>query len=235
MVIGICDDEQLIRDNIKGICTKFAGDNNKAYEILEFNDGDEVLRAEKYIDLLFLDIELKNCSGIELMNKLLKNNKVWRIVFVSSHDEMIMDVFGVKTLAFVKKPFGYNEISKWLEVVYNELDSDFIVDLEEIKDRRLLKASEILYIESKGNYSEVALEDEKLLTRRTMSKWEDILKKGDFLRIHKSFIVNMDYISQVNNDVILKNEEILTIGRSYKKSVIIDYNNYVLNKMRNRR
>lgn len=234
MVIGICDDEQIIRDNITQIVDYWCKTMGIDYQIYLFSDGEQVINSQIRMDLLFLDIEMNRSDGISTMHKLASSDAVWRIVFVSSHDELIMNIFGVKTLAFVRKPFNQQDIIKWLSVVQQELGSDFIIELEE-KDAPLLRASDVVYIESCGNYTNVATREQTYMTRRTMQKWEGVLKNGDFLRIHKSYIVNMDYIAQIGNDLELKNGMTLTIGRSYKKSSLEDYNNYVLKKMRNRR
>ncbi|MCR5608358.1 MAG: LytTR family DNA-binding domain-containing protein [Lachnospiraceae bacterium] len=235
MVVGICDDEAYIRDGIKNILMNYAYSTGEEHYIVPFTCGEEIFMFNGHIDLLFLDIEMTNSNGIDVMHSLLMSNKVWRIVFVSSHDEFVMDVFGVKTLAFVKKPFRDTDIIKWFKVVESELNQDFTITIEEAQTKRLIKASDIIYIESNGNYTDLYLRDERIITRRALNKWEEILQKGDFLRIQKSYLVNMNYIEKINSDVILKDGTMLAIGRSYKKSSISEYNDFVIEKMRNRR
>jgi len=235
MVVGICDDEAYVRDGIKNIITNYAYSTGEEHYIVQFTCGEEIFMFNGHIDLLYLDIEMTNSNGIDVMHSLLMSNKVWRIVFVSSHDEFVMDVFGVKTLAFVKKPFIDSDIIKWFKVVESELNQDFTITIEEAQTKRLIRASDIMYIESNGNYTDLYLRNERIITRRALNKWEEILQKGDFLRIQKSYLVNMNYIDKINSDVILKDGTMLAIGRSYKKSSISEYNDFVIEKMRNRR
>ena len=103
--IGICDDETTYRGQIKAICSAYLNAQDQRCEFVEFRSGGEVLdyQGEK-IHLLFLDIEMPGANGLEVLSKVRKNEKIWRIVFVTSHKELKWETVDLKTLAFSGGP-----------------------------------------------------------------------------------------------------------------------------------
>ena len=106
--IGICDDEQQHRQYLKELAERYFLEYPKEHAYVEFSSGDEVLayRGER-IHLLFLDIEMGNTSGLDVLDALRENDSVWRIAFASSHPEQRLDTIDMKTLAFLDKPLSY--------------------------------------------------------------------------------------------------------------------------------
>ena len=102
MKIGICDDHKKERDIIFEYCERFFSKNEIEHTYVFFSKGEEILNycneQNERIDLLFLDIEMEGISGIEVKDKVVKVEQVWRIVFVSSHLESMRYSFGTKTI-----------------------------------------------------------------------------------------------------------------------------------------
>lgn len=116
--IGICDDMKEEAENIKNLCEEFFMKSEWNSSFILFSDGEEVLNYDgERIDLLFLDIEMKEKDGIEVLRELEHSKIVWKVVFVSRHQESVFDAFGIKTLGFEKKPVKYEKIEKWLKVL----------------------------------------------------------------------------------------------------------------------
>lgn len=104
ITIGICDDEPYWREMLIKSCCVFLNDCGQKYEIVEFSSGEDVLTYDGHeILLLFLDIEMAGISGIDVMDKIRDNSLFWRIVFVSSHDELRWDTLDIKTLTYISK------------------------------------------------------------------------------------------------------------------------------------
>ncbi|MBP3351164.1 MAG: response regulator [Lachnospiraceae bacterium] len=120
--IGICDDEELHRKHVKELCDKYFMEYTQEYKCVEFESGEEFLQFEEHkLHLLFLDIELGGMNGIEMLSHLEEDDNVWRVVFISSHEEMVFDTFGVKTLGFERKPAQYERIAI---LYFGELDDE---------------------------------------------------------------------------------------------------------------
>jgi len=123
--IGICDDDKMQREVMKQMCEKFFETAGIPFEAVTFTSGEEVASySQHHLLLLFLDIEMEGMDGIALMKYVEKMETVWRIVFVSGHEEAVFDTFGIKTLGFIRKPVVYVQLEKWLNVALQEYSNN---------------------------------------------------------------------------------------------------------------
>ena len=113
MVIGICDDENVIRDKIEKICINETKKYCEDVVIQKYSDGREVL--EKDFDILILDIEMEDVDGIVVKNYFQKRKKDTIIIFVTSHNEMMSQAFGVNVMGFVAKSYLDNQLQVMLD------------------------------------------------------------------------------------------------------------------------
>ena len=105
IIIGICDDEEQYRAQIKLLCSAFFDTQKQEFGFVEFTSGEEVLAYQgDRIHLLFLDIEMPGMGGLEVLSRVRRNERIWRIVFVTSHKELKWETIDLKTLAFLEKP-----------------------------------------------------------------------------------------------------------------------------------
>ena len=162
--IGICDDCKTDSLLIQQWCETFFKSYKVDYEYIIFYSGEEVLDycrdnrgKEKRIDLLFLDIEMGEISGIELKNKILKENNIWRIVFASSHLESMHLAFGLKTMGFAIKPVKEEEIHKWIKIVVEDKQEEVLVEIPKcsLVNEKYVLLEDIAYVKANGNYSEI--------------------------------------------------------------------------------
>lgn len=159
--IGICDDNQPDRDYVHRCCEEYFSERETEHEYLFFESGEEVLSyCEKEdkdrIHLLFLDVEMSGVSGIEVKDSIIHNEEIWRIVFVSSHKENVFDSFGIKTIGFVAKPYGQQEIHKWINVVLQNIKENILIKLEgaDSPQKEYVHREDLLYLKAAGNYVE---------------------------------------------------------------------------------
>ncbi|GGI57482.1 LytR/AlgR family response regulator transcription factor [Winogradskyella haliclonae] len=188
----------------------------------------EVLQ-EKTIDLLFLDINMPKLSGISLLKTMSYKPEV---IITTAYPEYAVEGFELSVTDYLLKPFSLERFlqavikvqkntSKQTETVLenkNEVASSIFVK----SDKKLLKLDfdNITHIEAYGNYVKIYT-DAMVLTPQTLS---DVLKQlpEQFLRIHKSYIINFDYLASIEgNQVVLLNKVKLPIGKSYR-TVILD-------------
>ena len=237
MRIGICDDMPVYLYQLRKQCEYFFNENCMEYEIQEFLSGEEVLEYKKDIDLLFLDIEMNNgIDGIETMEMLLRRKNVWKIVFVTNHDEKFKFTYGLKTLGYISKPVDYSSIEKWLNVAVIELKENKILMLKENGTIFRVNTSSIIYMRSNKNNTLFFNKNEIKCAAGNMRYWEEKIRNTSLIRIHKSYIVNMDYIVNRKNEYVMLQdcEEELPVGRIYRALFKESYISYMDTKINNR-
>lgn len=225
--VGICDDLIEHRQMLKNVCERYFSERRLKYKIVLFRSGEEMLRySGERLMLLLLDIEMKGITGIDVMHRLLHSDKIWRILFVSSHDELMIQTFGLKTLGFCSKPIRYEDISRWLDVAIEESDCNKIIRFE---DNTLINVDEIIYIESDGHYIRVHTVNENPLFVMDIFEASELLVNTSVARIHKSYMVNLAYIDQLTARYVKlqENYSLLPIGRSYKDDIKQRYQTYI--------
>lgn len=116
--IGICDDEEIDRSEIRDICIRIAKERSEKICIYEYSTAKDFLLDNKKEDILILDIEMQEMSGVELKNKLQNRGINIFIIFVSNHSEMIMSAFGLNVFGFINKNNLYAQLPEVLSSVF---------------------------------------------------------------------------------------------------------------------
>lgn len=227
--IGICDDDERYRTELVGLCDDYIKSNNLECEIIQFSSGEEVLAYEgDKICLLLLDVEMGKIDGIEVMRRLEKSSMVWRIVFVTSHEECVWDSFGLKTLGFAVKPLDYNKLQKWISIAVRENNERVPIEFDTIDGHMYKYVDEICYIKASGNYSILYDGNSETLVNGIIKAWQDKLKDTAVHRIHKSYLVNFEYIKKLHSDkVVMQDGTELNVGRLYREKTNSLYKEFV--------
>lgn len=182
------------------------------------------------IDVVFLDINMPEISGLSFAKSINKNIK---IIFTTAYREYAVDGFNLQAVDYLLKPISFERllqaVNKYLGeniAVSKVLTSEIVQEKSDFifvrSDRKMIKIdfSEINYIESFSDYLKFHLIDKIVITRETISSIEAKLPKTDFIRIHRSFIVSISKIESFTNEFIEINNKALPISRSYKKDVL---------------
>jgi len=233
----IVDDEPLAHKVLEGYCDKIdhvevIGNCFDGLSTLNF------LNKEK-VDAVLLDIQMPDITGLELLDTL-KNNAP-KIIFTTAYSEYALQGFDYdQVVDYLHKPIRLTRFIKALErlkkvlmleskITENPLpvstedttltSNDFI----SIKDNKVIyriSHSEINYIQSWGNYLKFHLKDQSIkIARKTIKVAESELPPNNFLRIHKSYIVNIDQIKAIEGSQVRIGDQHLPIGKSYLVSV----------------
>lgn len=182
------------------------------------------------IDLIFLDINMPEISGLSFAKSINKNIKV---IFTTAYREYAIDGFNLQAVDYLLKPISFERLLQAVNKFLGENTTETKQPYVEMKpersdfifirsDRKMVKInfSEINYIESFSDYIKFHLNNKLLVTRETISSIEAKLPKADFLRIHRSYIVSIHKIESFTNEFIEINKKALPISRSYKKDVL---------------
>ena len=217
MIIGICDDEKRDRERLRELCEQYLATRGQEHSFIEFRSGEEVLEYDgEVMQVLFLDIEMKEASGLDVLEKLRGNDLVWRIVFVTSHEELKWDTIDLKTLAFLPKPVEQGGVVKCLETVIRESIENIDVSIKTIDGDCYLKLDEILFVQAQGNYVSIRSSKLQIMGYDSIKKIEEQLSGTTIIRVHKSYLVNLQYVKNINrNDVMMTDGTSIPIGRKY--------------------
>ncbi len=223
----VIDDDKLIHIQIKKFAEKvkdcdLVGTYSSAEDALKNIDIDD-------IDLIFLDIEMPGMSGLEFLSAL-KSSPA--IVIISAKDKYAVDAFDYEVDDYLLKPFDYQRFVKAVERVKDRLDKYKFSRLEEnavfIKENssvfKKIFYEEIYWIEALENYITIYTERGRHTIHFTMKAIEKILRPEMFMRIHRSFIVNVNKIDAIEDNYAIifyrGQKKSLTIAKSYKDDLL---------------
>ena len=180
---------------------------------------------EEPVDLLFLDIQMPELSGLEFSQVL---DPRIRVIFTTAFDQYAVDSYRVNALDYLLKPISYadflasvNKAVAWFELLRKSSASDASVDRIFVRSEyRLLQIelSRVLYIEGLKDYVKIYLEGEErpVLSLMSMKKLEEMLPADRFVRVHRSFIVHADKIKVIERNRIVFGKEYIPISENYK-------------------
>ena len=223
----IVDDEPVAREILENHLQKL--DGIKVIETCKNSiEAFNIINSNK-IDLIFLDINLPEISGLSFARSI---NKDIKIIFTTAYREYAIDGFDLKAVDYLLKPISFDRllqaVNKYLEenIHFNSnIKEELILEKSDFifvrSDRKMVKInfSDIYYIESLGDYLKIHLPDNIIITRETLTSIEAKLPKNDFLRTHRSFIISVQNIESFTNEFVEINKKAIPISRSYKNDV----------------
>jgi len=218
----IIDDEPLGRDVVES----FAKEVSYLNILGAFENPVEamIFVKENRVDLILSDIEMPKITGLELL-KTLENPPVF--IFITAYREFALDGFDTGAIDYLVKPVRFDRFLKAIQKAKDYLDLKRNFNgLQEQSDRIFIKSegkiikillSEIIYIEAQGDYLNVETSSEVYSTQMTLSSMEESIKNEKFLRIQRSFILNLDFVRSIHgNRVELLNGKSISISISKK-------------------
>ena len=192
------------------------------------------------VDVLFLDIQMPDLSGLEFSKMLPKHT---RVVFTTAFDEYALEGFKVEALDYLLKPFDYaeflsaaNKALEWFTLVKGNNQTsvsdkkEFLFVKSEYKQVRI-KLSDVLYFEGLKDYIKIWLKDnpKAILTLMSLKSLEEELPQTEFMRVHRSFIVSLKNIEVIERSQIIINKQRITVSEQYKPKFLEYINDNSLN------
>ena len=232
--IGICDDDEIfcaeLEQQVIGCCKEI----HLTIETTVFTTGEELLKyitdTEK-LDLLFLDIRLQKVTGYEIGNKLRNNpgNETMQIVYISIESDYAMKLFESRPLNFLIKPIKPEQLYNVLNEYKRLFDKNKRFFLYRAKrQEHHIDANRILYLESTGRMIDIVTLNGKESYRGKLSETLSQLDTTTFCTVHKSYIVNLNYIDAYHfKDIVMTDGTTIPISQSKRieiKQVMLDRN-----------
>ncbi len=243
---AIIDDEFLARKKVETLLTEFsfitiigeAKNGSNAVELIKL----------KSPDLIFLDVEMPDFGGFEVIKKL-GTDKIPYIIFTTAYDRYALKAFDVHAVDYLLKPLDKDRFKTAVHLAKERIEQKESADINkrvfallnqvekkdsqyrqffEIKEKGreiTVRTDEIFVLEANGNYIELRLNDKKYLYRSTMNALAGELDPKEFIRVHRSYLINTRYIKSchymTNNEYKfkLKNDSEVISGRGFKENI----------------
>ncbi|PQJ73716.1 LytR/AlgR family response regulator transcription factor [Polaribacter butkevichii] len=202
---------------------------SSAIEAMEFIKNEPV-------DLLFLDIQMPDLTGIEFSKMLPKET---RVIFTTAFDQYALEGFKVEALDYLLKPFDYaeflaaaNKANTWFELVKGKQhkmvseEKEFLFVKSEYKQLRI-KLADVLYFEGLKDYIKIWVKDnpKAILTLMSLKSLEEELPETNFMRVHRSFIISLKNVEVIERSQIIINNQRITVSEQYKPKFLEFVNN----------
>lgn len=202
MKIAICDDQSAHIDLLKPYIEEFFRIKEIDVKISCFLSGNSILKANEKYDIIFLDIELGDTTGIDVANQLKLRNSNSVIIVVTSYTDYLDDAMDLHVVRFLSKPVSQNKVFSALEKALLEINDKLITFSTKDNEVIRLKSRDIIYIEAKLKAVSVHTITNTYLVKEPLKSIKTSLSSPDFAIPHNSFIVNMNYISKFKREEI---------------------------------
>ncbi|MCX6233589.1 MAG: LytTR family DNA-binding domain-containing protein [Bacteroidetes bacterium] len=219
----IVDDEPLSREVLEKYVSGtpqllLSGSCSDAFEAME-------LIRDGRIDLVFLDINMPRLSGIGMVKAMEKSPL---IIFTTAYPEYAIEGFELDVVDYLVKPFGYERFLKAVNKAFDRLSAKS--DLKDAKNSYIVVKSDkkiykieydaLYYIQSAGDYLKLVTQEQVIIIHDTMKNMEHTLPEDPFIRIHKSFLINLKHVKYVEGNEVNIGKEKLPVGASYKEHLM---------------
>lgn len=233
MEIAICDDNINIIGSIQEIiaeCFQVLGE----YNCDAFLSGEELLEAiaedkQKY-QIYLLDIELKELNGMELAQEIRKDNRNSIIIFITNHKELMQNAFEVNAFHFLTKPIDPEKAKQvFLKAIYSLRLNKTVFQYKVRKAVKSVFYDQIIVFESYKRKITIYTDHEELVFYGSLNEIIGEVNPQVFVQVHKSYIVNMNYIQYMEREAIIMSNGIrICITKKYHKSFNEAYNSFIL-------
>ena len=233
--IGICDDDVLIAQVVYEALNLIGNELNQGLRINTYLSAEALLESielgEKF-DLIFMDIEMDVINGIEAGTIIRDNYKLddVHLIYMSYHESYYYELFELRLSGYLKKPFYLERVKSLSSKIIRKILSNHVKDsvhffefkLNGITNKKPIK--DINYLESKGRRVNIYSNNGMEYFYSTLNKENTVVSKHDFVRIHQSYIVNLNIIKEISRrNVELLNGVNLPVSDKYNKTLKKSY------------
>lgn len=217
MTCVVVDDDEMVLTSLKRLCEK----SEMFSEVLFFNDGEDAAQHffNSVPDVVFLDIEMPRLSGLELLKSF---DKIQNVIVISGKKEYAFDAYQLNVIDYLSKPVTLPRFLKALEKVKTKTNHAEVKDLYVKVDGKLTRVpfADVDYIESLTDYIRIHTSKNKYIVYSSLTHIEGKLPTNDFMKVHRSFIVNMNKIKDIDENMIVINESLIPVSRANQPELL---------------
>lgn len=234
MNIVIVDDSESARQELINYATAYCKENQIHSQIESYENGSEFLTAfntSKY-DIIFLDIYMDGMNGIEIAEKIRKQNSQVLIIFSTTSRSHALDGFRVRASDYLVKPYSYENFKETLSFCNQKLlKHSYYIEVKEGRYYTKLLVDDIVYTDYYNHYIQIHSSSRVIRSYMSFSEFSPMLEcYPQFLCCYRNCLINMDRVtSLVDTDFIMESGECIPISRGLKNKVRQAYSDYVFN------
>lgn len=222
----IIDDEPPAHKVLESYISKHSsldlvGNFYNAIEALSFLSSNQV-------DLLFLDINMPELSGVEML-RTMQNPPL--VILTTAYSEFALESYDLGVIDYLMKPIRFDRFLKAVNKVMAlkqtspqkqaqkpDQKQSIFIKVDGVQQKIVL--ADLEYVESQGNFVQLYVQDKKYLTAETLTNMDKNLKDSGFLRIHKSYVINLEKVSSLQGNMVQVGNKLLPVGNSYRQVVL---------------
>jgi len=233
----IVEDEANSREILRNYLGKYCNNVELLAEAATINEGLALIKEHKP-DLVFLDVEMPFGNAFDLLDQI--PDRTFEVVFVTAYNQYAMDALNNHAAYYLMKPINIDELIKAVDYVIeiksgeNALEGKVLqTKLKKVEGKitlpqqdgfQVLEVADIYFCKADDNYTEIFLEEKKILVSKTLKYFEEALSEFPFARIHKSYLVNVNEIKKYKKgkggSVMLSNGKELSVSASRKAQLL---------------
>ncbi|MCL2425157.1 MAG: LytTR family DNA-binding domain-containing protein [Oscillospiraceae bacterium] len=228
MKIAVCDDEKNFREDVSAAIYEYSNKHRHEMVVNGYVCGEDLLNSVSKYDIIMLDYHMDGISGLEVAREIRKKNILSEIIFMTNHPGFVYEAFEVNAFRFFEKPLNVKKIHKAFDDYFSAFGNNYPIPIKIERETICVNTRDIVYIEADNKKCHVNLIDKAYPCTNAMRNIIKFLPKNIFYRVHKSFVVNFNYISSYNNqDIKLKNGATARVSRKYFASFRDAYHAFV--------
>ncbi|WP_047419003.1 LytTR family DNA-binding domain-containing protein [Cellulophaga sp. Hel_I_12] len=233
----LVEDEANSREILRNYILKYCPEVTLVGEASTIKEGLALIK-ENDLDLVFLDVEMPFGNAFDLLDQVA--DRTFETVFVTAYNHYALDALNNHAAYYLMKPISIDELIKAVAYVKeirqkeNALDDKILkTNLKSVEGKitlpqqdgfQVLNVADIIYCKADDNYTEIYLENKKIVVSKTLKYFEEALSEFPFARIHKSYLVNVNevikYVKGKGGSVIVSNGKELLVSSSKKKDLL---------------
>lgn len=209
MRILICDDEIKNINNLKIHVEEYMKNHGIAFEMETTTNPTNVAQGGTAYDLVFLDIQMPELNGFSLARELKKKNSKVVVFFITAFNEYQDDAMDLQVFRFFEKPFDVKRLYSSLDKAMEYIDGAYVdVFIYNNKEHKRILVDDIIYIKRENRKNYLYTKDGEIIVRESIEEWNGKLPTTFFYLLHKSFLVNLHYVTRYNYTEVYLNETI---------------------------
>ena len=241
--IGVCDDNAVILQNICSMIENAFLDYTGDFDVLSYTSGQLLYKAymQERFDVIFLDIDMPKMSGFEVAKMLRDDFSSCFIIFITSHSELVYESMDFQPFHFIRKNCSV-PLEESIEEIVKKLmthmkQNEKIILEDDLSGRCAVYIRDIVYMESDRHYVKYYIKgkDMPIRMRIGINECEGKYQEYDFVRIHKRYLINLRYLSKLDNridEILIGSLNLrLPMSKNYKKDVDEKYTLFLRSKV----
>lgn len=227
--VAVVEDEEMYAHQIVEYLKRYEEEKKEELQITVYRDGDGITAEYRaQFDIIFMDIQMKFVDGMTAAEEIRKKDSEVIIIFITNMTQYAIRGYEVDALDYVLKPVHYfafaQKLGRAIERMKKRHARHIIVPVK--GGIRRLESSDIYYIESQGHNLIFHMKDEEVVSGGTMKSMEEELKKLNFSRGNKCYLINLEHVEGIKDKCAIVKGEALLLSRSGLKSFMQDLTKY---------